>query len=152
MPRYQSRLGTVIFYRKHLEEEARIAFVRAKGALSAEEDRLCHLMGQLERVLSGFSARQLQGMTAEEVDIYHQFIKRQNNSIDDCKKAIILLAQQAEEKREALMRAVQDKKAIEKVEEIRKEAFIKELDKKEQNLMDEIGGRQHWRPPRRKER
>jgi hypothetical protein len=39
---------------------------------------------------------------------------------------------------------------IEKVDEVRKEAFVKEAAKKEQNLLDEIGGRQHWKPPRRK--
>ncbi len=152
MPRYQSRLGAVIRHRKHLEEEAQIEFVRAKNALFAEEEKLQHLMRQLERALSDLLARQLRGMAADEIDIYHRFIKRQNGSVDDCRKTIHLLAQQAEEKREVLMRALQDRKAIESVEDVRKEAFIKEWNKKEQNLMDEIGGRQHWKPPRRKER
>ncbi len=152
MPRYKSRLEAVLKHRLHLEKEAQVEFVHAQNRLLEEEGKQKQLKQDMEKTLNRLSTGQGQGMLADEMGVYYSFIKRQNERIEESQQAIALLSDQCEEKRARLFETMRDRKAIDKVEAVRKEAFLKEQNKKEQDILDEIGGRQHWKPPRRNER
>ena len=140
MPRYHSKLNAVHRQRKRHEEEVQEEFIEMKHHLDAAEEELHRLHEELETALRDFAKQQGNGMVPSEMDLYYRFTKQQFDKLEDHRTAVQRLADQCEKKRQDLLEATREKKVIEKIEENRKELFLKDLQKKDRDLLDELAG------------
>ncbi|GEM_PF-2940347 len=147
MARYESKLDAVLRQRKHHEEAVRDEFLEVKHSLDAAEDQLHRLHKELEAALQDFAAQQGQGMAPGEMDLYYHFLKQQCDRLAERRAAVETLADQCERKRQDLLEATREKKVVEKIEANRKEVYLKDLQKKEEVLLDELGGRPKRKSP-----
>lgn len=118
-----------------------------KHSLDAAEDQLRRLHKELEAALHDFSEQQGKGMAPGEMDLYYRFLKQQYDRLEERRTAVQRLTDQCDRKRQDLLEATREKKVVEKIESDRKEAYLKDLQKKEQNLLDELGGRPKRKSP-----
>jgi len=137
---YQSKLAVVLFQRKRNEEDASRAFLNAKHHLVSEQEQLCLLDNKLQTTLDDLTLKQSGGAASEEITLYFRFIEMFQGKV--AAQATVVNQQEAvcEQKRAQLEMAVKERKAVETIEEKREKAYFKEIMKKEQTLLDEIGG------------
>jgi flagellar export protein FliJ len=144
---YQSRLLGVLFQRGYQEEEAMRIFEEARVQLGLEQDRLMGLNQTRQARLSDLTEKQRQSANAEELSLYFRFIERLRGSIIKQTETVRSAEAVCEEKRALLERAIREKKVVERIDEKRKKEYWKIVSKKEQAVLDEVGGqlvlRQH---------
>jgi flagellar export protein FliJ len=140
VPGYVSKLDAVFRIRCYREEAAQQAFTIAKGRLTEEEDRLKGVEGVLSRAARDLEARQENGITAHEMDLYYDFFRGQHTQAEARKKTIEALGDVCEKKRTVLAQAVRERDVVERIEEGRKVLYMREIGKKEQGVMDEVAG------------
>jgi flagellar export protein FliJ len=141
VPGYVSKLDAVFRIRCYREEAAQHAFTIAKDGLTEEEDRLMGVQGVLSRAARDLEARQGNGITANEMELYYDFFRGQYIQADARKKTIEVLGDVCEKKRVVLAQAVRERDVVERIEEGRKVLYIREVGKKEQGVVDEVAGR-----------
>lgn len=141
MARYQSKLDAVLQQRKRHEEAVQGEFLGVKHSLDAAEDQLRQLHQELEAAMQEFTAQQGKGISPSEMDLYYRFLKQQYDKLEERRMAVQRLADQCERKRQDLLEATREKKVVEKIEANRKEAYLKELRRKEQIILDELAAR-----------
>lgn len=112
-----------------------------KHDLDTAQDQLHRLHSELESALKDLAEQQVKGIAPGELDLYYRLIKHQYDRLEERRKALRHLADRCEKKREDLLEATREKKVVEKIEEKRKGLYLKELEKKERNLLDELAGR-----------
>ncbi|MEK7702619.1 MAG: flagellar export protein FliJ [Nitrospirota bacterium] len=137
---YQSRLGAVLFQRKNNEDLAVQEFARQKNLLMIEWERLQSLKEKLQLTLEELAVKQSQGGSAEEFTLYFRFIGEMQEKVETARKFVSQQEVVCESRRVLLETAVKERKAVEAIEEKRKEAYFEERMKKEQEALDEIGG------------
>ncbi len=141
VPGYVSRLDAVFRIRCYREEAAQQAFTIAKDHLTEEEDRLKGVQGVLSRAAHDLEARQEEGVTAHEMDLYYDFFRGQYTQAVARKKTVEALGDVCEKKRAVLAHAARERDVVERIEEGRKVLYIRAIGKKEQGVMDEVAGR-----------
>jgi flagellar export protein FliJ len=142
---YQSRLGSVLFQRKLNEDTASREFITQKNLLDVEQERLRSLEQKIGSTLDDLAARQESGGTSEEITLYFRFITMMKEKVEAERKTVLHQEKICEAKRFLLETAVRERKAVETIEKKRKEAYFKEIEKKEQAALDEIGGQLKYR-------
>jgi flagellar FliJ protein len=147
MPRYPSKLDAVLRQRKRRQEEVQEEFIGLKHDLDTAEDQLRLLHREFEAAMKELSEQQAKGIAPGELDLYYRLIKQQYDRMEERRKTIEHLADECERKRQDLLEATREKKVVEKIEEKRKEIFLKDLEKKERNLLDEVAGRPKRKSP-----
>ncbi len=144
---YQSRFSAVLLQRQYKEEDAYRTFVDAKHLLETEQEHLRLLDKKIQATLDHLTERQERLVSAEELSLYFRFIARLRERVADQTKTVFHQEEVCEEKRVILDRAVKERKAVETIEEKRKKEYLKVLFKKEQAVLDEIGGQLQLRHP-----
>lgn len=147
MPRYRSKLDAVLKLRKRREEAVQEEFIEIKHDHDTAEDQLRRLHREFEAALKDLAEQQAKGIAPCELDLYYHLIKQQYDRLEERRKALQRLADQCERKRQDLLEATREKKVVEKIEEKRKEIFLKDLEKKERDLLDELAGRSKRESP-----
>ncbi len=137
---YKPRYDAVLRHRIHLEEEVQREFSTAKNELLHQKEQLKQLRLYLQDILQDLSNKQTQGISADELNLYYQFIKKQYEQLKQQQNTLEQLNEVFENKREDLALATKEKKVVEKLQEKDRKAFFKVLDKREQDLLDEIAG------------
>jgi len=137
---YQSRLSAVLFQRKRHEEEASRVFLTARNLFIAEQEQLRLLDNKLQSTLNDLTEKQAGGSTPAEMTLYFLFIEMFRGRIAAQAKAVVNQEQVCEAKRALLEIAVKERKAVETIEEKREKEYSQGVMKKEQAILDEIGG------------
>ena len=141
MAQWRPKLDAVLRHRKHREEQVQQEFAEVKSELLAQEEKLRKLRRELQETLCQLREKHTEGISPDEIDLYDRFIKRQHAEMETQHMIIRGLNEQYEAKREILSQAVQEKKVIEKIQDTHRKAFLKDLDKKQQDILDEIAGK-----------
>jgi flagellar export protein FliJ len=137
---YQSRLAGVLFQRKYNEEEAERAFLTAKNILLSEQEKLRLLQNKFHATLDDLTTIEERGGASDEIALYFRYIEWLQGVVDKQRTAIVRQEAICEVKRVQLTTAVQERKAVETIEEKRKTDYRNAAAKKEQIVLDEIGG------------
>ncbi|MBI3358688.1 MAG: flagellar export protein FliJ [Nitrospirae bacterium] len=144
---YRSRLVAVLFQRKRREDDLSRAFLTAKNHLVAEQERLRLLEIKLQTTLDDLTAKQEGGSTSEEIALYLRFIGMLQGAVDKQMRVVLHQEGVCELNRAQLATAVKERKAVETIDGKREKDYLKAVTKKEQAVLDEIGGqlkmRQH---------
>ncbi len=135
---YKFPLRTVLNHRKYLEENLQKEFGILKRLLVDERKKLTDIRKSRKNCSKELRQRQQQSLTISESLIYVQFLEQLAKNLDKQKVKVIEAEQDVEKKREDLVEAVKNRKALEKLKEKGLETYRNNLLKQEQSLMNEM--------------
>lgn len=131
-------LEQVLTYRKELEKVCMMEFSTAQLEFDGACERLNKEETRVERLNSEVQERQREGMTAMELQIYANFFRRKVVDINLHRQEAATLNDRMSEKRDILVEAAKEKKALEILKEKKVQAHKREVRHKEQIFLEEI--------------
>lgn len=125
------RLEQVLKFRKEIEKMHQLELAKAKQQHESARDRLKSEKAALEALAQEFSQRQMKGIEAKDLQLYGNFTRRKSREIEEMRGSVASLEKAVHEKREALLAAAKEKKALEvfkekKMRDLRLEQLLKE--------------------------
>lgn len=135
--KFRFTLQVLLEHRERLEEDAKNIWLRAQAELRQKEDRH-RAIGQ--EVLSARDLRGAWQISSGEDLMNRQFLFEDSlRRLEQAKGEMEAQRKIVEEKREAMILASRDRKAMEILRDKQKEEFKREQNKKEQKFLDELG-------------
>lgn len=138
MSGFNFRLQTLLDLKLRLEDNLKNELGKAIKNLEEQKELLCRQENKLDEQISHAREEASKGITVaklREYNMYMSFLKQQiQMSEENVKNA----RKTADKYRERLARALQERRALEKLKERKYEEFLKEQLKHEQVLNDEI--------------
>ena len=132
------RLEQVLKFRKEVEKRQQQELAAARQEHDAACDRLREENLAMARLEEELLERQLRGMEAKDLQLYGDFSIRQRREIQGMRETITDLERAVQEKREALLVAAKEKKALEIFKEKKMRDLRREQLEKERAFLDEI--------------
>lgn len=132
------KLQAVLNYRQTLENQAQQQLAESlqrKGELDAELQQQQDLLHQQD---SELKEKQRDGLTIAEIDLFETGIAHCRRVTAQLQQALVQLEGQIVGQRQALLAAARDKQVIEKLKEKQQAEYIKEFNRKEREMLDEI--------------
>jgi len=138
MARFQFRLQQFLGIKEQIEDQKELEYAKALRKVEEEKARLSELYAQRESAIEGL--RNSLKKAIAPIDI-----RRYNNSIERLKEYIKVQIERlaaaeafAEGKRQELVQAMKERKALEIVKENSREEFLREADLTERKQVDEL--------------
>jgi len=144
---YQSRLDAVLRLRDFKEEAAHHDFMKLSGLLVEQEDAYNILLERLDVAAEGLAKKQGDDLDLTALDTHYSYFRKACTEASQRHRTIQVLSRSCEVQRQVLVEAVQDRQVVETIETRRKDAYRREVNKKEQHVLDEVGGRQKRMTP-----
>lgn len=138
MGKFQFSMNSVLKLRERVEEQKKQEFGKAMKKLENEKMLLAIFKGQKEKALIDFKANVAKAIDPDEPKKFNYYIDALKRKIEIQVININRATKEAEEKREELMAATQDKKKLEKLKEREAEEHLEEEKRSEQKTTDEI--------------
>jgi len=113
MAGHEFRLEQVLKFRKEVEKLHQLELAAARQQHDSANERLRNEKDAMEVLQREFSQRQLDGIDAKELQLYGDFTMRKAQEIQAIRNSLPALEQVVHERRDALMAAAKDKKALE---------------------------------------
>ena len=132
------RLEQVLKFRKEIEKMHQVELAAAKQQHESARDRLKNEKAALEALAQELSQRQLTGIDAKDLQLYGNFSRRKTQEIHEMRHSLTALEKAVQEKREALLAAAKEKKALEVFKEKKMRDLRMEQLCKERAFLDEI--------------
>lgn len=131
-------LEQVLIYRKEMEKLRKQEFAAAQEVLNQAHLELQREEQLVELLTQEFSCCQQKIDCVDDVRLYADFFARKREEIKQQKVRIEELVVVVDEKRDDLLEASKEKKALESLKEKKAEQFKKDMAVKERNFLDEI--------------
>jgi flagellar protein FliJ len=138
MAGHQFRLEQVLKFRKEVERTHQLELAAAKEQHDRARDRLKLEKDALEELEREFSQRQMDGIDVSEFQLYGDFTMRKTREILAIQGSLPALEQVVQERRDALMAAAKDKKALEVFKEKKMRDLRHEQLNRERAFLDEL--------------
>jgi flagellar FliJ protein len=132
------RLEQVLKYRKEVEKMQQLELAAVRQQQDSAQQRLKNEKAAMDVLEQEFSQRQLQGIDAKDLQLYGQFNRRKTREIQQIKESLPALEKAVQEKREALVAAAKEKKALELFKEKKMRDLRMEQLCRERAFLDEI--------------
>jgi flagellar FliJ protein len=132
------KLQSVLSYRQSLEDQAQQILAESlqrKSDLEAELQRQQELLQQHDAELK---QRQQEGLTIAEMELFEVPIQHCRRQIELLQQELALLEIQIVGEREELLNKARDRQVMEKLKEKQNAEYMKELNRKEREMLDEI--------------
>lgn len=144
---FKFTLESVLKYRRRLENEAQRQFQEAQSKVDEANRRLDLFYESIDRSRVDISGLQKNHQSAalDMIRSQEAFIVGQGVRIQKQRLELRTLLTDLEEKQEALVLALRERKSMEKLKERRKEEYLKEQRRLENLAMDEISVLRHGR-------
>ncbi len=134
---YKFSLEPVLKHRKLLEETLQKDFGDLRKQWLDEKEQLHRLKKKQDHFSKELQQKQATRVNVSEMLLYNAFIARISKEIDKQLKKIEETEKRVEKKREELVAAMKNRKTIERLGERHLQIYMKNLLKKEQELMNE---------------
>ena len=135
---YRFSLETVLTHRKHIEDTLLKAFLDAKKDLHIEKKKLAFFDRVAREILQELKEREKMGTSISQIALYHGYIQEIGVKRELQAQRIAEATNRLREKYDALVEAMKNRKILNKLKEKELKIYIKEMQKEEQNLTDEI--------------
>jgi flagellar protein FliJ len=132
------RLEQVLKFRKEVEKMQQLELAKAKQQHENARDRLKQEKASMEALAQEFAQKQLKGIEAKDLQLYGDFTRRKSREIEEMRGSVVLLEKAVQEKREALLVAAKEKKALEVFKEKKMRDLRMEQLLRERAFLDEI--------------
>ncbi|MDA8414011.1 MAG: flagellar export protein FliJ [Desulfobacteraceae bacterium] len=131
-------LEQVLSYRKEVEKVCKMEFTAAQQEFDGACERLNREEGRVSRLNTEVQERQREGITAMELQIYANFFRRKIVDIDLHRKETATLNDRMAQKRDILVEAAKEKKALETLKEKKLRIHNQDVLNKERIFLEEI--------------
>ena len=138
MAGHEFRLEQVLKFRKEGEKMHQLELAAAKQQHETARDRLKSEKAQMEQLEQECAQRQIRGIEAKDLQLYGDFTRRKTHEIQQLRDSLVGLEKAVQEKREALLVAAKEKKALEIFKEKKMRDLRLEQLSKERAFLDEI--------------
>ena len=138
MAGHEFRLEQVLKFRKEVEKMHQLELATAKQQHESARDRLRSEKAAMEELEQECSQRQLKGIQAKDLQLYGDFSRRKAQEIHELRESLVGLERAVQEKREALLTAAKEKKALEVFKEKKMRDLRLEQLNRERAFLDEI--------------
>ena len=135
---FRFRFETLLKVRKIREDLALQEFSKAQRRLKDLENIKNMKTSQTEDIRMQLMEHMNAGIKPFEVDSYHAYITRLETEIEQVEKLITQACRQLETKRQELLQAKKELKAIERLKEIDSERYRQREQKLDMRFMDEL--------------
>lgn len=137
MAKFIFKLQSVLNLRKQKEDSIKNELANATRKLEAEKRKLSELETMLEDTVREFNEK-TKKTTVHELIEFNEYLSLLNSRIKTQKENVNNAAQYVDKVREELVKAVKERKILEKLRERQFEEFLLEQKKLEQKTNDEI--------------
>jgi flagellar protein FliJ len=144
---FKFRFETLSRVRKIKEDMALQEFSRAQKKLQDLEALKADKLAQRMSTVLELMLKMEQGIPARDVRIYTTFITVLEDEVEQIDKLIASAQKLLDEKREELLKAKQEHKAMERLREIDFERYQEQQSRLEMKFIDEIAIMRHGRRP-----
>lgn len=132
------RLEQVLKFREQVEQMQELELAQAREQHESARERLKSEKAALEALEQEFVLRQLIGIDAKDLQLYGDFSRKKLQEIQEMRQSVQMLEGLVQEKREALLTAAKEKKALELFKEKKMQDLRIEQLYKERAFMDEL--------------
>jgi len=144
---HEFRLEQVLKFRKEVEKMHQLELAQAKQQHDTARERLRTEKGALQTLEQQFSQRQLEGIDAKDLQLYGDFSMRKTQEIQAIRESLPVLEKAVQERRDALLTAAKEKKALEifkekKMRDLRMEQLCRERAFLDEMAVQHRGGKQ----------
>ena len=145
LKRFSFRLDQVLRHRANIRDLREREFSEVESQLIREEQLLSELVRMQAEMLETLADLQATGFENLERELYAQYLGWLASEIGRERQAIADIRVILEEKRQALVKALQDHRIVERLKERQYEGYTKEVERANQGVLDEIAGGAHAR-------
>ena len=146
MPRFTFRLQTVLEHKQRLEELAQMEHARAQAAQSVEERSLAQLHDAEARGFAELERQRFDGrLDIESLQLGMTYLDALKVQITRQAQVVARVRKATEAKREALVGAMQERKALERLREKQLKDFLLAQSRRELAEQDEMVVMRHSR-------
>lgn len=138
MHKHGFQLQQVLNYRKEVEKVRKVEFAVAKREFESASELLERHEAENDRARVEYNNKQAALVTASELQMYADFFQRKTTDIQLQRVQVDTLDRQMTEKREGLLDAAKEKKALELLKEKQMLAFRREMAEKERAFLEEL--------------
>jgi flagellar protein FliJ len=138
MQKFGFRLESVLNLKSQLEDNAKNSLARATRELESQLDCLEGLKNVNEGSMNSLNAEVDVGIPVYRIMVYNSYLSYLKNKIIDQKENVNIAEQDVDINRESLIKAMQERKILEKLKEKKYQEYQKEQNKVEQLLIDEL--------------
>ena len=135
---HEFRLEQVLKFRKEVEKMHQLELAAAKQQHDSAQERLKSEKGAMQVLEQEFSQRQLEGIEAKDLQLYGDFTMRKVQEIRTIRDSLPVLEKAVVERREALLVAAKEKKALEVFKEKKLRDLRLEQLNRERAFLDEL--------------
>jgi len=132
------RLEQVLKFRKEVEKMHQLELAQARQQHDNARERLNKEKCALKALEEEFSQRQAQGIEAKDLQLYGDFSMRKTQEIQAIRDSLPILEKAVQERREALLVAAKEKKALEVYKEKKLKDLRLEQLTRERAFLDEV--------------
>jgi flagellar FliJ protein len=135
---YKFPLGAVLNHRKFLEESLQKELAELNEMLEGERKKFSDFRRARKNFSKELQNRQRKSITMSETLLYVQFIDQLSKRLDVQKKKVIDAENAVELKREDLIEAMKNRKALERLKEKGWETYKYQMMRREQSFINEM--------------
>ena len=135
---HEFRLEQVLKFRKEVEKMHQLELAAARHQADSARERLRSEKGALQALEQDFSQRSLEGIDAKDLQLYGDFTMRKTQEIQIIRDSLPVLEKAVSDRRDALLVAAKEKKALEIFKEKKMRDLRMEQLNKERAFMDEM--------------
>ncbi|MCT4595581.1 MAG: flagellar export protein FliJ [Anaeromicrobium sp.] len=138
MSGFKFKYENIIQIKERMEESAKGRLAGAQRELDIEKNKLNSLVDEKNNCIGVINNRVKEGTNVTFLQQYNSYMNSLSTNIEKKEKDIQVCKSRVNEKREELVRAVKEKKIMEKFKEKEREKFIEWEKKQEILLVDEL--------------
>ena len=136
--KHEFRLEQVLKFRKEVEKMHQLELAQARQQHDSAREKLKSEKGAMQALEQDFSQRQLEGIDAKDLQLYGDFTMRKTQEIQAIRDSLPALEQVVQDRRDALLVAAKEKKALEVFKEKKMRDLRMEQLNRERAFMDEV--------------
>ena len=134
---YKFSLEPVLNQRKLIEENLQKELAVFKKSLAEEKRKLRTYKRTKDKFLRKLQQKREESITISEMLLYVRFIERLSRDLEKQREKVLEVEKELDQKREALIEAMKNRKTLEKLKEKEWKTFRQQLTKKELDFLDE---------------
>ncbi|PYG89821.1 flagellar FliJ protein [Ruminiclostridium sufflavum DSM 19573] len=138
MQKFAFRLESVLKLKVQMEDNAKNNLARSTKELERQKAYLEELNNVKNASVSSLSGEVDEGIPVYRVRLYNNYLSLMKEKIINQKENVNVAQDNVDTNREGLIKAMQERKVIEKLKERKFEDYIKEQNKSEQIIIDEL--------------
>lgn len=140
MAKYRSRLEAVLFQLNNRVEAARAGLAEINRRVTEGEAGLARLRNDVKKSCQAMADPDSRGLLPGDLDEIYRYIRTLRKLETEGESALENLLIEHEREREALARAMKEHDVVQKIENRHFQAYLSRLEKKEQQMTDELAG------------